>query len=629
MKKAKRTLLALLMTAAMTVSSIPVTANSQVELEPIQYIDKNNISHTLVTKYTDDMDIPVLIEKIGEISPVLGLKAEYAGVFDGVIEDKFPFSYTNDFVSLEDDTIYMTDMLIYNTKDENGKKAFAVKFPQSTDLYKLTNSNDVSEPNHRYIDEKGVEHLCSMIDTYTIDMTADELIDFLGDITVNGDWKFSYQGKYNGTISDYTARSGNSSYYYDTENDILYYTGMTLYFIRDDNGEKAYAVKFRQFPDLYLYTVKEQGESSMVWTQNYISETAGTTINYWENRNVNDVSLDNADIEEINEKIGDIIIQAGIGDDGFYPSNEYTFAGKFDHEVDLGKYLQAFDIIEYRYDNDTNTLYHAAMGIRMVELENGEEAFLIKLRKNENDSNFYLYTLSRELYEGNSRHYDIIMNDLRYYILVDDGTGKYITKNNTPSPVIQNNSEPTDNPQNEPARTTVPADLKYMTTTQMTTAAFSAQNNNNPTTIPAFEMETDPLQKAVDEEVTVTEVNDQTLLVRSDNGNGLLTMPVKYLDSNIKPYVGMKLIVTYNHGICETWPAQFGNILKVTPVNVKGDANLDFKLDMSDAVLIMQSIANPDKYKLSEEGRENADMDGNGVTNADALAIQKKLLKID
>ncbi len=60
-----------------------------------------------------------------------------------------------------------------------------------------------------------------------------------------------------------------------------------------------------------------------------------------------------------------------------------------------------------------------------------------------------------------------------------------------------------------------------------------------------------------------------------------------------------------------------------------GDANCDKTVDMSDAVLIMQSLSNPSKYKLTEQGRENADFDGDGVTNGDALTIQKKLLKLD
>ncbi len=61
-----------------------------------------------------------------------------------------------------------------------------------------------------------------------------------------------------------------------------------------------------------------------------------------------------------------------------------------------------------------------------------------------------------------------------------------------------------------------------------------------------------------------------------------------------------------------------------------GDANCDGKVDISDAVLIMQTLSNPSKYKLTEQGRANADCSGNGdgVTNADALAIQKYKLEI-
>ena len=55
-----------------------------------------------------------------------------------------------------------------------------------------------------------------------------------------------------------------------------------------------------------------------------------------------------------------------------------------------------------------------------------------------------------------------------------------------------------------------------------------------------------------------------------------------------------------------------------------GDANCDEQVNMADAVLIMQSIANPDKYKLTSEGEKNADVDGTpGITNKDALTIQQ------
>ena len=62
---------------------------------------------------------------------------------------------------------------------------------------------------------------------------------------------------------------------------------------------------------------------------------------------------------------------------------------------------------------------------------------------------------------------------------------------------------------------------------------------------------------------------------------------------------------------------------------VDGDANCDSQMDISDAVLIMQSISNPAKYKLSEQGSFNSDLNGDGITNLDALAIQKKLLKLE
>lgn len=74
------------------------------------------------------------------------------------------------------------------------------------------------------------------------------------------------------------------------------------------------------------------------------------------------------------------------------------------------------------------------------------------------------------------------------------------------------------------------------------------------------------------------------------------------------------------------------------PVVQYGDANLDGNIDMSDAVLIMQSLSNPDKYGLygsdesaiTQQGMINADCcnTGDGVTNQDALAIQKYKLEL-
>ena len=67
-----------------------------------------------------------------------------------------------------------------------------------------------------------------------------------------------------------------------------------------------------------------------------------------------------------------------------------------------------------------------------------------------------------------------------------------------------------------------------------------------------------------------------------------------------------------------------------------GDVNCDDTVDMADAVLIMQSLANPNKYgiggtsanALTEQGKVNADTDGDGLTTNDALRIQEFLLGI-
>jgi len=56
-----------------------------------------------------------------------------------------------------------------------------------------------------------------------------------------------------------------------------------------------------------------------------------------------------------------------------------------------------------------------------------------------------------------------------------------------------------------------------------------------------------------------------------------------------------------------------------------GDANVDGKVSVADAVAILQFIANKDKYDLKGQARDNADCynPGDGITAMDALAIQK------
>ncbi|MBR2284605.1 MAG: hypothetical protein IJ874_09365, partial [Ruminococcus sp.] len=61
------------------------------------------------------------------------------------------------------------------------------------------------------------------------------------------------------------------------------------------------------------------------------------------------------------------------------------------------------------------------------------------------------------------------------------------------------------------------------------------------------------------------------------------------------------------------------------PVDILwGDANCDKKVNMADAVAVLQNLANSSKYPLSAQGEKNADCDEViGLTGQDAITIQK------
>lgn len=80
-----------------------------------------------------------------------------------------------------------------------------------------------------------------------------------------------------------------------------------------------------------------------------------------------------------------------------------------------------------------------------------------------------------------------------------------------------------------------------------------------------------------------------------------------------------------------------------TPDGMRGDANCNGEVKLNDAILIMQSIGNPDIYGLNgsdkshitEQGIKNGDVAGGDddkggdlLTNADALRIQQYLIKL-
>ena len=67
----------------------------------------------------------------------------------------------------------------------------------------------------------------------------------------------------------------------------------------------------------------------------------------------------------------------------------------------------------------------------------------------------------------------------------------------------------------------------------------------------------------------------------------------------------------------------------VTKKAVYGDTNCDGTVELADAILIMQTLASPNKYTVTEQGRLNGDVDKSteGLTSNDAMFIQEFLLK--
>lgn len=111
------------------------------------------------------------------------------------------------------------------------------------------------------------------------------------------------------------------------------------------------------------------------------------------------------------------------------------------------------------------------------------------------------------------------------------------------------------------------------------------------------------------------------------------TLPAGEYTVNIKGDVGDY----YTSNLCKNVDISYKVTIGDTAATaVLGDANCDGGVDMADVVLVMQSLANPNKYgingsedkRMTVQGQNNADIPGTskGVTTDDALAIQEFLL---
>ncbi|MDE5834374.1 MAG: glycoside hydrolase family 9 protein, partial [Ruminococcus sp.] len=145
------------------------------------------------------------------------------------------------------------------------------------------------------------------------------------------------------------------------------------------------------------------------------------------------------------------------------------------------------------------------------------------------------------------------------------------------------------------AKGEVPADTTT-TTTETTTETTTTETTTETTTTESTTAETTTTTTVTSEEMTTTETSTTETVVTTETGEDTTTETTTTVTTDVN--------------------TDDGNIFY-------GDANVNGEVNISDAVLIMQSISNPSEYNLSEQGRKNADVvDGDGVTNVDALAIQ-------
>lgn len=116
-------------------------------------------------------------------------------------------------------------------------------------------------------------------------------------------------------------------------------------------------------------------------------------------------------------------------------------------------------------------------------------------------------------------------------------------------------------------------------------------------------------------EIKIVPVSRET-----SDGSGTMNDEIDcgYLSDSVKVSYAVKVTngsVTVPNGAVE--PSTGGDKL------MKGDTNCDGEVSVADATLLLQHLGNKDKYKLSDQGALNADVDGEaGLSAMDALYIQ-------
>ena len=162
--------------------------------------------------------------------------------------------------------------------------------------------------------------------------------------------------------------------------------------------------------------------------------------------------------------------------------------------------------------------------------------------------------------------------------------------------------------------TTVPETTTQPTTTTTTTV----------TTTETTEITTEPTPALTVDETDITLKPNEQYTIKASKSN----LTYKSGDTNIAIVSSSGVITAFASG--KTVISVIDDEYNVVQINLtvsdkllKGDANLDGRVSISDSVAILQYIANSTKFNLAGESLDNADVDGTpGVSGKDAAIIQ-------
>jgi hypothetical protein len=187
---------------------------------------------------------------------------------------------------------------------------------------------------------------------------------------------------------------------------------------------------------------------------------------------------------------------------------------------------------------------------------------------------------------------------------------------------------------NETVTTTTITTTKESTTTTTTKAPVTTTTKKSTTTTtkaPATTTTTVTTKPALalDVKELTLELGDQYTLKANQSG-----LTYKSSDKDVVSVSKSGVITATGEGSAVIFAANADDDMVTVKITVtaqkpvseqkNGDANCDGKTSVADAVAILQYIGNRDKYKLTETGLKNADVDGiAGVTGKDALVIQQ------